>query len=164
MTDVHRFEVFADFSQFMIADLRPHHAWLDTDEGDDDEPAGWTEEAVLVHRLGVQPHQLAIATDRPEVAETVEVVLHVGRTPPGDLLPEAGHVVEADLSLPTGVLSVFGPSDDEHAMRLVPLAPGRYRARVSHLPARVYRVDLWPATEAVGVVVLVQSRPDLFTD
>ncbi|MEU4689700.1 hypothetical protein [Actinoplanes sp. NPDC023714] len=49
----------------------------------------------------------------------------------------AVHVVEAELSVPTGVLHVFGCRETPGPEHRAEVPAGRYRLRVSHLPAAV---------------------------
>jgi hypothetical protein len=44
----------ADHGQFYVQDLDPYDAWIAEHAVDPDlAPAGWTDEAVYVHRIGV---------------------------------------------------------------------------------------------------------------
>lgn len=64
----------------------------------------------------------------------VEALLAIDTSPP-PLIADADHIVEADLDLPTGIVSVVGctqPPNPEHG-QAVPA--GRYRARVSYVPS-----------------------------
>ncbi|GIH78345.1 hypothetical protein Plo01_47740 [Planobispora longispora] len=138
-------------------------------EDDLSAPAGWTEEAVYVHRIGVQPHSIAVGTARSDLVDTT--LLLYSTAPIADL-EEADHVVEADIELPTGDLAVYGPADDPGQERHVTVAAGRYRVRVSYLPSAPpasghndselgdhfrYRIDIWPTGSPSVLAVLKQG-------
>ncbi len=135
-------------------------------------PAGWTEEAVYVHRIGVQPHSIAIGTARSDMVETT-LLFHP--TAPMASLEEADHVVEADIELPTGDLAVYGPADDLGQEQHVNVVAGRYRVRVSYTPSAPpvsghddddsefgdhlhYRIDIWPTDSPAALAVLKQGQ------
>ncbi|MEV0899496.1 hypothetical protein [Actinoplanes sp. NPDC049802] len=77
---------------------------------------------------------------------------------------DAVHIVETGLDVPTGVLSLYGGMQAPGPEHEVPTAPGRYRARVSYVPASPlphadpdepgphlhHRIDLWPSPEPRG--------------
>ena len=131
-------------------------------------PAGWTEEAVYGHRIGVEPYSLAIGTAR---RDNVEVSLRISRRAPAADPEGAEHVVEADLGLPGGDLAICEVGDDLGKKRHVRVAAGSYRVRVSYLPSGppagsnqsepgdhfLYQIDLWPAPQAAPLVVLKQG-------
>src|SRR3954467_9799746 len=98
--------VFADYGQFYMQDAAAHRVAMRA--GAAIHPGrvagGWTEEAVQVHRIGLEPHSISIGTARTDVVETV---LKVCETAPS-LVAEAEHVVEADLDVVTGAVSVVG--------------------------------------------------------
>ncbi|MFD9891113.1 hypothetical protein ACFWY9_17355 [Amycolatopsis sp. NPDC059027] len=158
------FVVHADYRQFSLRDKASHQSWLRTHPRRD----VWTDEAVTRHRIGAEPHSLSIGTARSDL---VEVIVNVGDTPPA-VLADADHVVEADLDVPSGELSLFGPADYPGQQRHLPVAPGRYRVRVSYLQAGPpdaewndfeygdhlrYVLDLWPVPAASDLVVLKQG-------
>jgi hypothetical protein len=162
--------VLADHEQFYVQDLDAHGAWMRIRGGDPDlPPAGWSHDAVHLHRIGVEPHSISVGTARSDVVETM---LEFHPAAPEPLLGPAEHVVEADLDCPNGVLSVYGPADDPGQERRVTTpGPGLYRVRVSYLPAEppggfdedaygghfLYRIDLWPAEERTGLAILKQG-------
>ena len=133
-------------------------------------PAGWTSEAVHIHRIAVEPHSLAVGTARDDM---VEATLRLHPVEPPDEMKDAEHIVEADLDLPNGDMAVYGPADDPGREQHIDIAPGRYRARVSYIPCEppapddntgcgdyfIYKVDLWPASEPAALAVLKQG-PD----
>ena len=102
MNKVRRALVFADHSQFYIQDIDGQTA-AETDEGYD-WPEARSEEAVAVCRIGVDgPCSIAIGTARSDYVETA-LRVHDAEPP----LVEAEHIVEADLTVPSGVVHVFG--------------------------------------------------------
>ncbi|GAA4528323.1 hypothetical protein [Amycolatopsis samaneae] len=158
------FVVHADYRQFFLRDKASHETWLRTHP----RPEVWTDEAVTRHRVGAEPHSLAVGTARSDLVE-VALTVHAGPPP---VAAEADHVVEADLDAPSGALHLFGPADYPARHRLVPIAPGRHRVRVSYLQAGPpdaewndfeygdhlrYVLDLWPVSSATGVVVRKQG-------
>jgi len=162
--------LFADYCQFFLQDLHAHGAWMRSHGADPElAPAGWTEEAVYGHRIGVEPYSLAIGTAR---RDNVEVSLRISRRAPAADLEGAEHVVEADLGLPGGDLAICEVGDDLGKERHVRVAAGSYRVRVSYLPSGpppagsnqsepgdhfLYQIDLWPAPHAAPPVVLKQG-------
>ncbi len=129
---------------------------------------GWTSSAVESHRIGAEPGGLAIATARSDVVESSVTLL----PSPPSLLPEAEHVVEADLPVPSGRLVISGPADYPSQAKFFSVLPGLYRARVSYVPAGPpsvtwnehefgehyrYVVELWPVVTPSGVEVLRQG-------
>ncbi|MET7996299.1 hypothetical protein ABZU76_35960 [Amycolatopsis sp. NPDC005232] len=153
-----RLVVHADQRQFS---LRDNTAWVPGD-------GGWSDEAVNSHRIAVEPSSLAVATARSDLVE-VDVALHPG---PPAVLADAEHVVEADLAVAGGNVTLAGPADYPGQERVLELAPGRYRVRVSYVesgPPAVtwneheygehfrYVVDLWPAHTAAPVTVVRQG-------
>ena len=102
MNKVRRALVFADHSQFYIQDIDGQMA-AEADEGYD-WPEAWSEEAVEVYRIGLDgPCSIAIGTARSDHVETT-LRVHGGEPP----LVEAEHIVEADLTVPSGVVHVLG--------------------------------------------------------
>ncbi|GGJ65375.1 sulfotransferase-like domain-containing protein [Streptomyces brasiliensis] len=89
-----KFLIDADHGQFYVQDLEPYDAWMAEHAMDPDlPPAGWTDEAVHVHRIGVEPHSISIGTARDDM---VESLITVHATAPMTE-PTAEHIVEADL-------------------------------------------------------------------
>ncbi|SFW89976.1 hypothetical protein [Amycolatopsis australiensis] len=130
--------------------------------------SGWTPAAVELHRIGVESGGIAIATARSDLVESSLTVL--SSAPP--VLAGAEHVVEADLAVPSGSLVVSGPADYPSQEQVLRVEPGRYRARVSYVPAGPppatwnehefgehyrYVVELWPVSSASEVTVLRQG-------
>ncbi|WP_410568580.1 hypothetical protein [Amycolatopsis sp. cmx-4-61] len=149
--------VHADQRQFTIRDSRARLTG-----------SGWTPDAVEVHRIGVEPGGIAIATARSDVVES-----SVSSLPSAPALSSsAEHVVEADLPVPSGRLVISGPADYVSQEKVFPVLPGLYRARVSYVPAGPpavtwnehefgehyrYVVELWPVDEQSDVEVLRQG-------
>lgn len=162
------FLIDADHGQFYIQDLEPYDAWMaDHALNPDLPPAGWTEEAVHVHRIGVEPHSISVGTARDDMVEAV-ITVHAS-APITE--PLAEHIVEADLNTPTGQLAVSSPGvlpEDGPGMAV---PAGLLRARVSYVPSGppavdtnggpgehfLYRIDLWPAHQAGELVILKQG-------
>ncbi|MGW4490345.1 hypothetical protein ACWEOE_41895 [Amycolatopsis sp. NPDC004368] len=153
-----RLVVHADQRQFSLRDTT---AWVPGD-------GGWSDEAVTSHRIAVEPSSLAVATARSDLVE-VDVAVHPAA--PTEL-PEAEHVVEADLVAPSGKLTIAGPADYPGQEHVLEVAPGPYRVRVSYVesaPPRTtwnehefgehyrYVVDLWPAAAPAPVAVVRQG-------
>ncbi|MFD8598204.1 hypothetical protein ACFV1L_24690 [Kitasatospora sp. NPDC059646] len=168
--DALTFLIDADHGQFYLQDVEPYDAWMAAHAADPDlPPAGWTAEAVHVHRIGVEPHSIAVGTARDDL---VEALIAVHASAPV-VEPTAEHVVEADLAAPTGRLSVSSPGLDPEDGPSMTVPAGLWRARVSYVPSAppgvettggpgdhfLYRLDLWPADRARGLVVLKQG-PD----
>lgn len=168
---VHGLMVFADHHQFCVCDARSHSAWVrgGRQAGPAQQASGWTEEAVQYHRIGLEPHLIAVGTAR---ADWVELTIREHEGAPVAGLEAAVHVVEADLDAPTGELSVFGPVDDRGVEHRFTMAGGRYRVRVSYVAADppktgfdedelgdhfCYVVDLWPSASPADLVVLLQG-------
>jgi hypothetical protein len=164
-----RATVFADYGQFYVQDAAAHDAEMRAGAAmDPDRPvAGWTDEAVYVHRIGVEPHSISVGTARTDVVETT---LHVGTGPP-PLRTEAEHVVEADIYIPNGAISVVGCTDIPGPEHRAPVSAGRHRLRVSYVPCDPlekynpdepgdhfqYRIDLWPTETPAPLAVLKQG-------
>jgi hypothetical protein len=163
--------VLADHGQFYVQDLAAHGAWMQDHCFDPDLPAaGWSEDAVYVHRIGVEPHSISVGTARSDM---VEMSLQFHSAAPVPALTTAQHVVEADIDIPGGVLAISGPADDPGHEQLV-IAPrlGRYRVRVSYLPSRPpqsgvnelelgdhfhYQLNRWPVDDQTALSILKQG-------
>ncbi len=128
--------------------------------------AGWTHEAVLLHRIGVEPHSISVGTAR---IDCVESLITVHASAPKEE-PTAEHIVETDLDVPSGELTMSSPAVSDGPTLTVPV--GLYRARVSYVPSTppaadiheeapgdhfLYRIDLWPADQPHELVVLRQG-------
>jgi hypothetical protein len=167
MNKVRRALVFADHSQFYIQDIDGQMA-AEADEGYD-WPEAWSEEAVEVYRIGLDgPCSIAIGTARSDHVETT-LRVHGGEPP----LVEAEHIVEADLTVPSGVVHVFGCMELPGPEHRVEIPAGQYRIRVSHVPSGPppvpvkaleegphfrYQLDLWQCAEVSGVAVIRQGK------
>ncbi|GAA3530226.1 hypothetical protein GCM10022222_11450 [Amycolatopsis ultiminotia] len=153
-----RFVVHAELRQFSLRDLG---AWRPGD-------GGWSDEAVTSHRIAVEPSSLAVATARSDLVET-EVSVHPA---PPAVRADAEHVVEADLAVPGGELTLAGPADYPDQRHRLRITPGRHRVRVSYVesgpPAATwnehefgphfrYVLDLWPTVTPSPVTVLRQG-------
>ena len=149
--------VHADQRQFSVRDSRFRMTG-----------SGWTSLAVDSHRIGAEPGGVAIATARSEL---VESSVTLAPSAPA-MAPDAEHVVEADLPVPSGKLVISGPADYPSQEKFFAVLPGLYRARVSSVPAGPppadwnehefgehyrYVVELWPVPAPSGVTVLRQG-------
>jgi len=170
MSEARRAVVFADHGQFYVQDVEAHDQEMRSGGAMDPDraPAGWTYEAVHLHRIGVEPHSISVGTARSDFVET-SLELHAA--PPREL-PQAEHIVEADMQIPTGALSIHGCFEDPGPEQRVNIQAGRYRVRVSYVPSDPpeadsnpdepgdflrYCVDMWPAAEPAGLVVVKQG-------
>lgn len=162
------FIIDADHGQFYVQDLDPYDAWLARRGTDPDvPPAGWTDDAVYVHRIGIEPHSIAVGTARDDLVEARITVY--ATTPTTD--PTAEHIVETDLDVPTGSLAVSSPGVDPADGPSLTVPAGLLRARVSYVPSEppavetnggpgdhfLYRIDLWPTGRARELVILKQG-------
>ena len=168
MDQVRRAVIDADHSQFYIQDLDGQAA-AEADE-DYDWPEAWSEQAVLVDRIGLDgPCSIAVGTARSDHVETT-LQVHDGGEPP---LAEAEHIVEADLAVPSGVVHVFGCMERPGPEHRVEIPAGQYRIRVSHVPSGPppesvdafeegphfrYQLDLWQCPEVTGIAVIRQGE------
>ncbi|MFF0430440.1 hypothetical protein ACFYUJ_39540 [Streptomyces sp. NPDC004520] len=157
----------ADHWQFYVQDLDPYDAWISEHAMDPDlAPAGWTEESG-VHRIGVEPHSISVGTARDDIVESL-ITVHAS-APTTD--PAAEHIVETDLDVPTGQLTMSSPGTDPADRPSLTVPAGLLRARVSYVPAGpppggtgrgpgdhfLYQVDLWPSDQAYGLVIVKQG-------
>ena len=90
---------------------------------------------------------------------------------PPQLTANAEHVVEADLDVPTGHVSIVGCTRAPNPEHALTVPPGRYRARVSYVPSSApagsnpdipgdyltYQMDIWPTTEPSAPTVVTQG-------
>ncbi|MEU9191441.1 hypothetical protein AB0D14_44635 [Streptomyces sp. NPDC048484] len=163
-----KFLIDADHGQFYIQDLEPYDAWTAEPATDPDlPPAGWTEDAVQVHRIGLEPHSISVGTARDDMVESLITVHAAAPTTE----PTAEHIVEADLETPTGQLAMSSPGVLPEDGPSMTVPAGLLRARVSYVPTDppavntnggpgdhfLYRIDLWPANQTGGLVVLKQG-------
>lgn len=159
----------AEYAQFYLQDPDAHDRAMRAGAAmDPDRPAGgWTEDAVQVPRIGLEPHSISVGTAREDLVETV-LAIH---TSPPRLTTNAEHVVEADLDVPTGMASIVGCTQPPKSEDTLTVPPGRYRARVSYIPSAPpagsnpdvpgdhfsYQIDIWPATEPSALTVVRQG-------
>lgn len=148
-----KFLIDADHGQFYVQDLEPYDAWMADHATDPDlPPAGWTEEAVHVHRIGV------------ESLITVHAFAPMAE-------PTAEHIVEADLAAPTGQLALSSPGVLPEDGPSITVPAGLLRARVSYIPSDplavdtnggpgdhfLYQIDLWLTDQPRELDVLKQG-------
>ncbi|TCN37853.1 hypothetical protein EV644_15022 [Kribbella orskensis] len=160
----------ADHGQFYLQDFPAYDDWMATHAMDPNlPPAGWTHEAVHIHRIGVEAHSISVGTARDDL---VESLINVHASAPV-LEPSAEHVVEADLDVPNGELTVYSPGVDPAEGPTLTVPAVLLRARVSYVPSEppdivtnggpgdhfLYRIDLWPTGQAREVAILRQG-PD----
>ncbi|MER7585046.1 hypothetical protein [Kitasatospora sp. NPDC097691] len=163
-----KFLIDADHGQFYVQDLEPYDAWMAEHAMDPDlPPAGWTDEAVHVHRIGVEPHSISVGTARDDMVESL-ITIH---TSVPMIESAAEHIVEVDLAAPTGRLALSSPGVHPEDGPSLTVPAGLLRARVSYIPSDppavdtnggpgdhfLYRIDLWPADQPCGLVVLKQG-------
>ncbi|MEY9842119.1 hypothetical protein [Streptacidiphilus sp. EB103A] len=169
MTDASlKFLIDADHGQFYVQDLEPYDAWMADHATDPDlPPAGWTQEAVYIHRIGVEPHSISVGTARDDMVESL-IIVHESEPM---IEPTAEHIAETDLEVPTGQLTVSSPGVHPEDGPSMTVPAGLLRARVSYIPAEapdintnggpgeyfLYRIDLWPADQARELVILKQG-------
>ncbi|MEU0486690.1 hypothetical protein ABZ260_46940 [Streptosporangium sp. NPDC006013] len=165
--EVQRFFLYAGHFQFY---LRDEETYWDAVRGGDIDGQPWAGEASELVRIGVEPTSIAVGTARQG---WVPMTLRVHASPPPtELLDEADHVVEADLALPTGRLSIYGCDQEPGTKNVLVLPPNTYRTRISYMPTRIvhpdtdddelgdhfeYRVEIWVTTEETEVHVLKQG-------
>lgn len=165
--EIRRFFLRAGHFQFYLQDVETYGQAI---ENGDDDGDPWTEEASQSLRIGVESASIAVGTARQD---WLLMTLHVHDSPPPDgPLDEADHVVEADLDLRTGRLSVFGCDQEPGTAEVITLPPGTYRARISYLPTGFvhpdtddaeqgdhfeYRVEMWTTAEETDIHVLKQG-------
>lgn len=135
--------------------------------------SGWHDAEVNLRRALVTPFQLQIATARYDV---VPVHLRVLSGPPR-LEPDAAHIAEADLQIPSGKLVLHTVIDEWDSVPDIPVMPGRYRVRITYLPYSGtpldgadadapgdyldYRIDLWLSPEPTDPETVIQG-PELW--
>lgn len=131
--------------------------------------SGWHDPDVNLRRALVTPFELQIATARYDV---VPVHLRVLSGPPR-LEPDAAHIVEADLQIPSGKLVLHTVDDDWDTVPDIPVLPGRYRVRITYLKKigppldgadpdapgdhLDYRIDLWLSPEPTDPETVIQG-------
>lgn len=156
-----RFEPYADYLQFRIQDAEAEEGFPDWD--------AWTGSNSAEPRIAPGTHAIAVATARYDY---VPVTLRLLPEPPPDAARDAFHVVEADIELPSGKLAITGCTEMPGEVTPVEVSPGRYRTRISCLPAGhrpsrsndsepgdylEYQVAMWPVQQAVDIIVLKQG-------
>jgi hypothetical protein len=156
-----RFEPYADHLQFVLWDAEADTGQLDGDTWVKS-PQEW--------RIGVERNAIAVATARYDYVPVAVELL--ARAPADAMLDHLDHVVEADLEVPSGKLTIAGPAQEPGEADLLQLNPGRYRLRISYAPASYrparstetapgdfleYRIMMWPAQVPSAVQVLKQG-------
>ncbi|WP_199528320.1 hypothetical protein [Kitasatospora sp. SolWspMP-SS2h] len=132
-----KFLIDADHGQFYVQDLEPYDAWMAEHAMDPDlPPAGWTDEAVHVHRIGVEPHSISVGTAWDDMVESL-ITIH---TSAPMIESAAEHIVEVDLAAPIGQLAVSSPGvhPEDGPSMTVPLGccePGSPTSRLIHRPS-----------------------------
>lgn len=152
--------VYASHLSFFLADM---------DEPDDND-YDWHNMAIDLQRVcpGEAPYELQIAAARYDV---IPVRLKVfSQRPEPDLT--ASHIVETDLLLPSGNLTLHGVDDVPVSEPTLRVTPGRYRVRITYLPGADplsesnpnepgahynYVVDLWPSNEPAVTKTVIQG-------
>jgi len=157
-----RFEPYADHLQFVLADAEADTGQLDGDT--------WAK-SLEAWRIGVERHAIAVATARYDYVPVIVELLACA--PAGPMPDDLDHAVEVDIEVPSGRLTIAGPTQQPKDTDLLQLDPGRYRLRISYAPtgnqpARSsetepgdyleYRIMMWPVQEAAGVQVLKQGH------
>lgn len=148
-------ELFADYFQFYLQD--------ELSEGNLGD--SWDREAVL-RLLAVAPGTIGVGTARNM---TVPVIVEVVESMPLDTLEGNDLVTEATMDVPSGRIVVAGCTDYFPDARRIPVAPGRYRARIyySHLDELSddglegqdsYRVVLWLENDVIDPRILHDRR------
>ncbi|MBF9130250.1 hypothetical protein I0C86_14985 [Plantactinospora sp. S1510] len=161
--------VFADYGQFYLQDSQAHNAAMRAGAATDPTRAagGWTDEAVRLHRIGLEPHSISVGAARSDFVETA---LSVHETAPA-IVPEAEHVVEADLDVVTGAVLLVGCTAPRDLTQALNVEPGRYRVRVSYVPADplpnadpdvdgdhfTHLIEMWPISRAERLTVIRQG-------
>ena len=156
-----RFEPYADHLQFVVADAEADSGQLDGDT--------WVK-ALTEWRIGVERHAVAVATARYDY---VPVIVELLDRAPADAVPDdVGRAVEADIEVPSGRLTITGPTQQPTEANLFHLDPGRYRLRVSYAPTGYrpaksndaepgdyleYWIVMWPVQVPSDVRVLKQG-------
>jgi hypothetical protein len=163
-----RFEIDADHGQFYIQDLEMYDAWMREHAMDPDlPPAGWTWEAVQIHRIGVEPHSISVGTARDYLVESL-ITIHASAPAP-ELSAE--HIVEVDLDVPNGKLALSSPGVDPADGPSMTVPGGLLRVRVSYVPSELltvdtdgrpgdcflYQIDLWSIDQPGGLVIFKQG-------
>lgn len=161
--------VYAGYGQYYLQDLDAYGRWLKGGAATDPDlpPAGWTEQAVQEHRIGVEPHSISVGTARTDFVETV-LQFHADSPPTRD---DVEHIVEADLTVESESICLYGCTEDPGPQHQIIIPSGRYRIRISYIPidpppneAREipgdyfrYWMDMWHTSSAEGTVVRRQG-------
>ncbi|MGX1480499.1 UNVERIFIED_CONTAM: hypothetical protein RKD50_009307 [Streptomyces canus] len=134
----------ADHGQFYVPDLDPYDAWIAEHAMDPDlAPAGWTDEAVFVHRIGVEPHSISVGTVRDDMVESLQPVSSPCPAP-GPILPTG-----SGMTVPSGLLCA--------RFSYVPAGPSSADTKGGAGDHFLYQVDLWPSGRAHGLVIFKQG-------
>lgn len=116
-----RFKPYVDHLQFVLSDPEADTGQLDGDT--------WVK-SLEEWRIGVEQHAITVATARYDY---VPVLFELLACAPTDaVLDDLDHAVEADIELPSGKLTIAGPTTPPAEADLLPLDPGRYRLRISY--------------------------------
>jgi hypothetical protein len=162
--------VYASHYQFYVQDVDAYDAWMRAGAAMDPDlpPAGWTDEAVQIHRIGIERFSISVGTARYDFVETVLRVVESAPAPDD----RADHIVEADLEVSSGAVSVVGCLEEPGPEHRVMVQAGRFRVRVSYLPADPpadsqadngagdflsYCIDMWPSDHDAELVILRQG-------
>ncbi|GAB1644107.1 hypothetical protein [Krasilnikovia sp. MM14-A1259] len=165
MTDrretVRRFEPYADHLAFVVSDAEATDGVFDGDTWDKADDS-W--------RIAVERHCIVVGTARHDY---VPATLTLRDTPPSaEPLDSLDHVVEADVSLPSGRVALTGATELPNEVEPVLLAPGHYRVRVAYAQTArrpvnynadgpgdhlEYQLTMWPTSTEVGVQVMKQG-------
>jgi hypothetical protein len=148
--------------QFVLSDAEADMGQLDGDT--------WVK-SLEEWRIGVERHAITVATARYDY---VPVLFELLARAPADAVPDdVDHAVEADIEVPSGKLTIAGPTQQPKEADLLQLGPGRYRLRVGYAPTDYrpaesteaepgdyleYRIMMWPVQVPSGVQVLKQGH------
>ncbi|WP_127553947.1 hypothetical protein [Actinoplanes sp. OR16] len=119
---IRRFEPYADHFAFVVSDAGADEGTFDGDTRDDADES-W--------RIAVGQHCIVVGTAR---YDHVPVLLTVTDAPPAEaMLDSCDHVVEADVSLPSGRLCISGGAELPDEVEPVLLTTVRYRVPRRHV-------------------------------
>ena len=118
-----RFEPYADHLQFVLSDPEADAGHLDGDTWVKSLKEWW---------IGVERHAIAVATARYDYVPVLFELL--ARAPADAVFDDLYHAVEADIEVPSGKLTITGPTQQPTDADLLQLDPARYRLRTSYAP------------------------------